>query len=69
MDTITTAVTIGKYTFQIIDNTLSHMGQIYSRNFNIGGNLTDCVKVSILYNQNQPVAAVIPHIVSDDAQC
>ena len=69
MDTITTAVTIGKYTFQIIDNTLSHMGQLYRRNFNIGGNLTDCVKVSILYIQNQPVAAIIPHIVSDDAQC
>lgn len=67
MDTITTAVTVGKYKFQIIDNALSHMGQIYSRNFNIGGNQTDGVKVSILYNQNQPVAAVIPHIVPDNA--
>ena len=68
MDPIITAVTNGKYTFQIIDNTLSHMGQIYSRNFNIGGDQTDGVKVSILYNQNQPVAAVIPHIMYD-ADC
>jgi hypothetical protein len=56
-----------------ISNNRQHVipygGQLYRRNFNIGGNLTDCVKVSILYNQNQPVAAVIPHIVSDDAQC
>ena len=69
MDSITTTVKVGKYTFKIIDNTLSHVGQIYSRNFKIGGNQTDCINVSISYNQNQPVAAVIPHIVSDNADC
>ena len=68
MDSITTTVKVGKYTFKIIDNTLSHVGQIYSRNFKIGGNQTDCINVSILYNQNQPIAAVIPHIMYD-ADC
>ena len=69
MDSITTTVKVGKYTFKIIDNTLSLREQIYCRNFKIGGNQTDCVNVSISYNQNQPIAAVIPHIVSDDADC
>ena len=67
MDTITTEVTIGKYTFKILDNTLSLREQIYCRNFKIGGNQIDCVNVSISYNDNQPVAAVIQNIVSDDA--
>lgn len=68
MDSITTTVTVGKYTFKIIDNTLSLREQIYSRNFKIGGNQMDCINVSISYNQNQPIAAVIPHIMYD-ADC
>ena len=69
MDSITTTVTVGKYTFKIIDNTLSLREQIYCRNFKIGGNQTDGVNVSISYNDNQPVAAVIQNIVSDNADC
>jgi hypothetical protein len=68
METRTTTVKVGKYTFKIIDNTLSDQGQIYCRNFKIGGMQTDCVNVSISYNQNQPVSAVIPHIMYD-ADC
>ena len=68
MDSITTTVKVGKYTFKIIDNTLSLREQIYSRNFKIGGNQMDCINVSISYNQNQPIAAVIPHIMYD-ADC
>lgn len=69
MDSITTEVTIGKYTFKILDNTLSLREQIYCRNFKIGGNQIDCVNVYISYNDNQPVAAVIQNIVSDDEDC
>ena len=68
MDPITTTVKVGKYTFKIIDNTLSLREQIYCRNFKIGGNQIDCVNVSISYNDNQPVAAVIPHVMYD-ADC
>lgn len=68
METITTTVKAGKYTFQILDNTLSLREQIYCRNVKIGGTQTDCVNVSISYNQNQPVSAVIPHIMYD-ADC
>jgi hypothetical protein len=68
MTSITTTVKVGKYTFKIIDNTLSLREQIYCRNFKIGGNQIDCVNVSISYNDNQPVAAVIPHVMYD-ADC
>jgi hypothetical protein len=69
MDSITTTLKVGKYTFNIIDNTLSLREQIYCRNFKIGCNQTDCINISISYNQNQPFAAVISHIVSGDADC
>lgn len=65
MESIKTIVNNGKFSFQIIDNTLSANGQIYCRNFKIGGNNTDCVNVSIKYKQNQPVSAYIPYIVYD----
>lgn len=68
MTFITTTVKVGKYTFKIIDNTLSLREQIYCRNFKIGGKQTNCVNVSISYNDNQPVAAVIPHVMYD-ADC
>ena len=56
-----TTINVGKYTFQITDNTLSARDQIYCRNFKIGGNHFDCVNVSISYKNNQPVSASIPH--------
>jgi hypothetical protein len=67
MEPIKTIVNIGKYKFQIIDNTLSLREEIYCRNFKIGDNSnnSDCVNVSIKYNQNKPVSASIPYIVYD----
>jgi hypothetical protein len=62
---IKTIINVGKYKFQIIDNTLSVGQQIYCRNFKIGGNHPDCVNVSITYSQNQPISASIPHILYD----
>jgi hypothetical protein len=65
MEPIKLLVNVGKYTFQITDNTLSLEEQIYCRNFKIGGNISECVYVSIAYNDNQPISASIPHIVYD----
>lgn len=67
MEPIKTIVNVGKYTFQITDNTLSAREQIYCRNFKIGGNNIDCINVSISYNnKNEPISASIPHIMYDE---
>jgi hypothetical protein len=64
--TITT-IDVGKYKFQIIDNTsISSEGIIYSRNFKIGGKHADCVNVSINYSENIPISAYIPHAMYDE---
>lgn len=60
----TTVVNVGKYRFQIIDNSLFYDGKVYSRNFKIGGNIPDCVNVSISYRDGQPLAS-IPHVLYD----
>lgn len=65
MEPIKTFINKGKYKFQITDNTLEARGQIYSRNFKVGGNYADCVNVSISYKNNNPDAASIPHIIYD----
>jgi len=57
METIT--INVGKYRFDIIDETFSLGEQIYSRIFKIGGNDLDCVHISIRYDKNQPVSAHI----------
>jgi len=62
---IKTIIKVGKYTFQITDNTLSARGQIYCRNLKIGGNNLDCMNISISYKENIPVSACIPHIMYD----
>jgi hypothetical protein len=63
---IVTTIDVGKYKFQIIDNTISSEGTIYSRSFKIGGKYTDCVNVSIDYSKNIPISAYIPHILYDE---
>ena len=61
MEPIQTNITVGKYIFQITDNTLYAREQIYCRNVRIGSKHTDCVNVSISYSENQPVSASIPY--------
>ena len=61
-------VSVGKYRFRIIDNTLFYNEQIYSRNMKIGGNHPDCVNISISYNNGIPVAANMP-ILEYDTEC
>jgi len=60
-------VTSGPYTFQIVDNTLLSRDktEIYSRNFKIGGTYPDCVNVSVIYENNNPVDACMPNLFSD----
>jgi hypothetical protein len=60
-------VTSGSYNFQIIDNTLYSRDktEIYSRNFKIGGTYPDCVNISIIYENNKPVDASMPILLSD----
>lgn len=60
-------ITSGPYKFQIIDNSLfSRDGsEIYSRNFKIGGTYPDCVNISIIYENNKPVDATMPILLSD----
>lgn len=60
-------VTSGPYKFQIIDNTLFSRDntEIYCRNFKIGGTYPDCVNISIIYENNKPVDASMPILLSD----
>ncbi len=61
-------INIGKYKFNIKDNIQKTPdGQIYSRNFQIGGKYSDCVNVSISYNKDsKPISAKIPTLVYDE---
>jgi hypothetical protein len=54
-------VIIGKYKFQIIDNTLisNDTGQIYNRSFKIGGNYSDCIRVDINEKRKKIIAKVM----------
>lgn len=61
----TEEITVGNYCFLIKNNTYSYDGYIISRNFNIGGFNTDCVNVSIIYKNNEPIYANIPHLMHD----
>ena len=60
-------VTSGPYKFQIIDNTLFSRDktEIYSRSFTIGETYPNYVNISIIYENNNPVNASIPRLLSD----
>jgi hypothetical protein len=61
-------INVGKYKFNIIDNSLkTSEGKIYSRNFKIGGNYSDCVNVSVSYdNYDNPISAKIVTLIHDE---
>ncbi len=56
----------GKYTFNIIDNVNEFDGNIFSRNFKIGGKYSDCINLSVIYKNNIPSVANIPSVVYDE---
>jgi hypothetical protein len=64
----TETIETGKYKFIIRDNpSYSSEGVLYSRSFQIGGNYSDCVNVSIKYDEsNRPISAKIPTLVYDE---
>lgn len=62
-----TIINIEKYRFRIKENISNNRdGIIYSYNFKIGGNYSDCVNVSVSYDTNgKPIMAKIPTLVYD----
>ena len=65
---VLTQVSVGKYRFNIIDNTTEFDGHIICRNFKIGSeSYPDCVNVSISYNMdNRPINANIPTLTGHE---
>lgn len=61
----TTFVNVGEYRFQIIENTYFFREKIHSKSFKIGGNIPDCVNVSVSYGNGEPIFAKIPHALYD----
>jgi hypothetical protein len=62
-----TDIPVDPYHFTIIDRTHTHKGSIISRNFKIGGNYSDCVNVSIQYDDHShPISGKIQTIVYDE---
>ena len=65
---VVTHVSVGKYRFNIIDNTTEYGGRIICRNFKMGSeSYPDCVNVSISYDMNNnPIKAHIPTLTGHE---
>ena len=51
----------GRYTFFITNNIETWNGVITGINYKIGGNIRDCVTISVQFDNNVAVSAFIPH--------
>jgi hypothetical protein len=56
----------GKYTFFITNNIETWNGVITGINYKIGGNIRDCVNISVQFDNNVAVSASIPHAMYDE---
>jgi hypothetical protein len=56
----------GKYTFFITNNIETWNGVITGINYKIGGNIRDCVNISVQFDNNVAVSASIPHAIYDE---
>ena len=56
----------GKYTFFITNNIERWNGVITGINYKIGGNIRDCVNISVQFDNNVAVSASIPHAMYDE---
>ena len=56
----------GKYTFFITNNIETWNGFITGINYKIGGNIHDCVNISVQFDNNVAVSASIPHAMYDE---
>ena len=62
-----TDIPVDPYLFTIVDRTNMHKGNVISRNFKIGGDYSDCVNVSIQYDDHShPISGKIQTIVYDE---
>jgi len=66
-----TTVTSGPYTFQITNNILlsSTNNEIYGRKFTIGSTYQDCVEISIIYENNNPLDARMRFLHNTGPEC
>ncbi len=56
----------GKYKFFITNNIETWNGVITGINYKIGGNIRDCVNISVQFDNNVAVSASIPHTMYDE---
>ena len=56
----------GKYTFFITNNIETWNGVITGINYKIGGNIRDCLNISVQFDNNVAVSASIPHAMYDE---
>ena len=56
----------GKYTFFITKNIETWNDVITGINYKIGGNIRDCVNISVQFDNNVAVSASIPHAMYDE---
>ena len=56
----------GKYTFFITNSVETWNGVITGINYKIGGNIRDCVNISVQFDNNVAVSASIPHAMYDE---
>jgi len=59
-------VKVGKYTFVITENVDSWNGITTNINYKIGGNIRDCVNISVQFDNNLAVSASMPHAMYDE---
>jgi hypothetical protein len=64
--TTSSNIKFGKYTFTVIENTVMHNNKIYYKTLKLGGHYPDCVNVTINYLNNEPVSAIMPHVLYDE---
>ena len=56
----------GKYTFIIKETMYDRDGLLLYTTIKMGGDYADCVNVSIVYKDNKPVYAKMPHVMYDE---
>ena len=56
----------GKYTFFITENIETWNGVTTGINYKIGGNIRDCVNISVQFDNNVAVSAYIPHAMYNE---
>ena len=56
----------GKYIFIVTNNIETWNDVVTGINYKIGGNIRDCVNISVQFDNNMAVSASIPHTMYDE---